>query len=618
MMWHLATLNCLFVLAELIIWITLIAAAATADQVINQPSTASPLKIARHPSTYFDRVKPIFNDFTHYGIHMKMPIGEVVEHAKTAMHFVAAMSFDKWSLEDFQQSSSMSGNDINETAIPADKMWHVSMQRMLRIKSSSLVNKIKSVEDSLDAHAVPAENFIEALTMHHATTAKFTKRSIDFKFDITSAISTFFSGVNSIFHFKAINEVSQAVNNLQVSQTHLQDFTENFARKVSDLIILLRDKEREDTHTLASAFTIFMLLDEAETCLDVVLNAITPLLQGILPTAVVTPANLVELYETVKAAAAEEGHRLAISNPNEILTLQPFTFQRNNSYEMIVSIPIVDPDQQFTTYHLVNLPTLKNKLPTVWDLPNLLYGLRPSLYPQVSEYVTIEMDQVNKICSEFYEMILCNIPTITQPSCISDLYHNMSDHCTTKTLTYVPILQPITQKYLFFFRESTQALIQCQKNFAKVTVQGLIQIEDKANCQIVTSEFSFAFVGSTPMEMFYQFPMKIVDNNIMPATTEPVEDEVDKDIQALFRSIDNFNETKINLKTIPVGPVMNYVTLGVAVFALLLISGLIVIFLLKSKKYLAKESKEEAENAKPVVDCPQSLTPKSAPVSFVI
>ena len=79
-------------------------------------------------------------------------------------------------------------------------------------------------------------------------------------------------------------------------------------------------------------------------------------------------------------------------------------------------------------------------------------------------------------------------------------------------------------------------------------VQGLVQIEDKANCQIITSEFSFSFVGAKPLEVFEKFPPKIVNENLMPTTNETVEDDIDKDIESLFKSIHEFNETKINQK----------------------------------------------------------------------
>ena len=594
----------MFIMAELAMLITLATIAASADKVINGTASTSPLKIVKHPSTYFDRVKPVYNEFSHYGVHMRLPIGDVLNHAREVMYFITTAPMDRGNLSNFKGHSKMDGNNITSTLLPADQVWQAAMEKVLRVKSSSVANKINDLDKTLKVHAVPADNFLEALTMHHATTAKFEKRSIDFKFDITSAISTFFSGVNSIFHFKAISEVSQAVNNLQISQSHLEDFTEKFAKKVADLLILLKHKQAEDAQSIASALTIFMLLDEAESCLDTITAAVTPLLQGILPTCVVTPANLVEIYDTVKANAAKKGFRLAISNPNEILTLQPFTYQKDNSYELLLSIPIVDKDQQFPTYHLVNLPTLRNKVPTVWDIPNLLFGLRPSLYPQSSEYITLEISQVKKSCSEYFEMMLCTIPTITKPSCISDLFHNRSDHCTTKTLTYTPILQPESQKHLFFFEDLTQALIQCQKSFSKVMVQGLVQIEDKANCQIITSDFSFSFVGTEPLEIFEKFPPKIVSENLMPAKSETVEDNMEKDIKSLYKTIHKFNETKIKQTPIPSPPVISFINLGIAVFALMLIGVLIFLFISKARRlprrqHVTEEVPETKSGAKP-------------------
>ena len=90
-----------------------------------------------------------------------------------------------------------------------------------------------------------------------------------------------------------------------------------------------------------------MILDEAESYLDIIQNAITPLLQGIIPTCMVDPANLVHLYDKVKSEAAKKGLKVALADANEILTLCPFTFQRGDNYELLLSVPIIDPKDNF-------------------------------------------------------------------------------------------------------------------------------------------------------------------------------------------------------------------------------------------------------------------------------
>ena len=125
--WHLASLNCMFIMAEIVIWCIMFTKAASSDHVLNKvtPTTdyqSSPPKIAAHASTYFDKVKPIFNDFTHYGIHMKLPIGESVTHAKLALHFVNAIPFDRLNMSDIKDVTSVSDNNLSTTTIPHEKM----------------------------------------------------------------------------------------------------------------------------------------------------------------------------------------------------------------------------------------------------------------------------------------------------------------------------------------------------------------------------------------------------------------------------------------------------------------------------------------------------------------
>ena len=83
------------------------------------------------------------------------------------------------------------------------------------------------------------------------------------------------------------------VSNLQVKQVHLQEFTQDFASNVAHLLSLLDKKEKEDIHTTQTALATYMVLDKAEEFLDIIIEAISPILQGILPTCLVNPKNLV-------------------------------------------------------------------------------------------------------------------------------------------------------------------------------------------------------------------------------------------------------------------------------------------------------------------------------------
>ena len=100
------------------------------------------------------------------------------------------------------------------------------------------------------------------------------------------------------------------------------------------------------------------------------------------------------------------------------------------------------------------------------------------------------------------------------------------------------------------------SLLTVNKQFAKITLQGLIQIQDKSGCQIVTNDFSFTFEGATPTDMFFQRPPKIVEATMPNVTLKHVNDDMDNAIEALSKSIDMFNETMPDLEPLPHLPVL--------------------------------------------------------------
>ena len=589
---HCFAINSTFLAIELLM-LSAIFTAAMSITVAKEATTASesPLKIQQHPSTFFDEVKSAYNEFLYFGIHMVLPIGKALEHAQKAITFASHIPHLPVDVQ-AMMAPTFDNNTLQVAKMNPNLVWKTTMVQFIHVKRKALADKITELTDIVNIHANPAQEFINAVNLHHSTarhstSARFSKRSIDVNLDLTSAVSAFFTGVSSIFHFRAINEVSAAVNNLRVKQVHLESFTTDFAHKVEDLLAMLYAKEKEDVHTLESVLSIFLVLDEAEEFVDVILAAITPLLQGTIPSCMVTPANLIQLFNTVKEEAAKKGLKIALDNPNEILTLNPFTFQRGENYELLLSVPVVDPEKQFSMYKLVNLPTLKHGIPTVWNLPELFFGLRPTLYPQNAEYISIEAENIHQACEEYFNMYLCKVPTVTKPSCISDLFHNKSTHCSTSSPLFTPILQPVTKIHLFFFQEQTDALIQCGKKFARITVYGLIQVQDQPGCQLITNEFSYTFLGTDPQQIFSQEPMKIVDNLIMPNVSENQQDEVDKNIENLSKDINDFKESIVDSSPVAIYSILDYANLGMTILALLLGLGLIVFFVYRCRRILA-------------------------------
>ena len=574
--------------SHILIGITILFGVTTASYIANPEAAISkhPLGVANHPSTYFDSIKPVYNEFTYYGIYIKLPIGDVIKHARTALQFIHNLPYKSSTRELHNATSSGGGNSIKTADVDPNLVWLSSMGHMLRLKVDALSEKIREMEKSIEAHATPADSLYEAMAMHQKSKTRFRK-SIDINLDVTGAIHSFFDGISSMFHYQSMRQLGQSIKNMQITMTRLEDFTVDFATRMASLLKTLEIKRREETNTLSSILTSFMILDEAESAMDVVAQAITPLLQGIIPTYVVTPAALVELFEAVKESAAQNGLELAIQNPNEILKIQPMTFQRGKSYEMVISLPVVDPKLEFQTFHLVNLPTLRKRTPTVWDLPDLIYGLRPTLYPETVEHIAVEVTDIPKACTEYYMAYLCHVPTITRPDCVADLFHNLSTNCLTRTMTYVPTVMRATQDILFFFEESTKALIQCGDDFARLSLEGLVRMEDKANCLVTTDGFTYTFVGNTPSRMFQSKTPKIVDDSLMPDPPEILmENDLERNISMIEDIVQEYNRAREEQRQPPETPVVNYVSLAIGLMSLLALVSATVMFLLKAQGYL--------------------------------
>ena len=50
---------------------------------------------------------------------------------------------------------------------------------------------------------------------------------------------------------------------------------------------------------------------------------------------------------------------------SQISDPQKTTVQRKDNYELLLSVPVVNPKKQFSMYRLINLPAIENGIPTI-------------------------------------------------------------------------------------------------------------------------------------------------------------------------------------------------------------------------------------------------------------
>ena len=141
-------LYAILLVSEALIGTAIIFAAAAAAYVFEgNTTTTHPLRISKHPSTYFDVIKPIYNEYTHFGIYIKMPIGDVINHAKMALQFIGKMPY--YGNDDLAigvNSPTNKSNAIDSSSIDPKVVWGTSMNRLIRIKIKSLRKSIKEME----------------------------------------------------------------------------------------------------------------------------------------------------------------------------------------------------------------------------------------------------------------------------------------------------------------------------------------------------------------------------------------------------------------------------------------------------------------------------------------
>ena len=544
-------------------------AEASSDEGLDFVS--KPLGFETHPSTYYQPTKPLFTEYSFVGVQFTLPAGKVIQHAQEALDYVNNMPYVKYTKMEYLHQAQ---NTDNKTSRTPDQAWASGLNQILQYKIDSLDMKLDEVQTSISAHNVTPNSIMEVLNQHGHD---IVKREINFNFDVTSAINTIFNGINAVFHWHSISQLTQSVNNIQVKVQHLEDFTIAFAQKIQSLLVLVKDQEHSTRYTLAAVLTAFMVIDEAESAMDILLQALTPLLQGVIPTIALDPKNLHTIYEKIASNAVSNGKRLALDSPNEMIKLTPFTFQRNNSWVIILSLPLVQDDNMYPGFNLVNMPVLHQDVPKIWDLPSLILGVKPTLYPQDSDYVVIETAHFKDHCHEFVQMFICNLPVLTTPSCPVDLYYNVSTHCKTKTLALVPIVMTATKELLFFFASESEVLIKCNFSWSTLKVKGLVRFEDRPGCTLTSETFTYTFGGTTPTDIFSQSNSRIIPDHLMPNSSivdgNVLGKSFGKDIQ---ESINEYNTSRTTLPLIPYTPVFGIIGMALGGSALLSVVILVV------------------------------------------
>lgn len=503
----------------------------------NLPATGRNLKIVKHPATYFQRTKDVYTQYDFAGVVLVLPISKVLAHAKEAIAHVDVIQELRASAFEKMAKSFKNGSSLDSMPANTDH-WTVAVSYLLEHKYKNAISKIMALEKNIDSHLIPSSDFLQGVTDIHSA----RKRSVNIEFNMADSINAFWNGVTQIFHWQSLSQVQRAVTNVEMRQEHLTSFTIQLAEKTGIIIHNLALQQQKNLFNIEATLSCFMLLDEAEEAMDVVQAALTPMLQGIIPTVALDSASVVDIFNTVKQNVAAKGLILGIDVPNDILNLKTTTYQRNGNWELLLAIPTMDPSHKFDGYNFINFPTLSKGLPVVWDVPEAIFAANPMLYPEQVTFVQIKLKDIHHECSEYQAAYLCTSSVLHQPTCLSDLFHNTSSNCQLKPVHNIPTLQTTSQELLFFFLKSTEVLLKCPQNTQRLHLEGLYTIEDRPNCMVSTTTFTFTMNGKKPSVIFVRNEAQVVAPNLMPNITEPDFKDETKELDNLIETFRNQTE----------------------------------------------------------------------------
>ena len=177
-----------------------------------------------------------------------------------------------------------------------------------------------------------------------------------------------------------------------------------------------------------------------------------------------------------------------------------------------MSIPTFDPKDTMKSFEFINFPTIHSSsvTPLRWNINPAIYAEHVTLYPNTISHLSIELHQVNQLCQEYNSLLICEKQLIHEPSCLSDLFHNISTRCElVESVNQKSIQLTRSHKLLIFFLEETEILIYCGDAVEKMNLRGLYEIVNVNDCKISSATFSYHVNGREP-HMYIEEPSSII------------------------------------------------------------------------------------------------------------
>lgn len=468
------------------------------------------LGVQAFPSTYFQPAgKQLYVQHDSIGIELSLHIPDIIRMAEEALYhhkkyYVLLELGEKWHYRN------QSIEDIYSILLSV-RPWKKPLHYALDAMANQVQQRINSLNNDLSLKSTEHDFFHQNLQDHlfqdsQASDSKWFqprgKRDININIDPAQIISNFFSGVAHIFHMHSINDVRNGLKNLDKQVRSLSDFTKKFATETASLISRLEKQIIRESQATIAALADTAIMSLALSVLSECSMALTPLMQGIIPSMALTPAEANVLYLHLQQLAQERGVLLVINKPDQLLKLPVTTYKKDEDFKILLCVSTIVPEHGMPSFNFVNLPFRRNNGDTIlWDQPQGLLAVAPSIYPRV-EYVFVPKQNINSACTNYPVAFLCQAPVNSFKRCVIDLYFNRTAACSTHTTTMVfPQVIPSPEHLLVYFPERTEMLITCIGEVfeQRLEVAGLVSIEDRPNCLLTSSMMTYHTNGHKPL-----------------------------------------------------------------------------------------------------------------------
>ena len=481
------------------------------------------IKIQQHPPTYFEQTdSKLYLEHDAIGIELQLHVPEVVSMGQKTLE-----AHYSYFLTLFNQTVPTRGPSSMEDHL--QKLLHLYLHQI------DLHPTILSPAHSATHHAaMTLERKILELSkdmkfphpdpmhQHRQDTRPWdlsrVKRELNVNLDANAVVQTFINGIFSIFHMHSISEVRKGLRNQAKRLDKLSQFTVAYARKTTALLSQLAAQVDNLESQFQAVTTDLALIMVSSNMAGELLTGLTELYQGIIPTAAMTPSEATSIFKALLEQARKADQHLVLEHPAQLFKLEVTTYVRaagpisglfnpldntapeRYDYFCLLTVPTIRPRSGFTTYFFSNNPfRLPSGEHVIWNQDQGLFAVKPTIYPQEAEYTFIPHHAIQRSCRKYPSAWLCSAPVVHKRSCISDLFHNSSAHCTTTKPLQDEAHLVHSEHTLFYFPNNTQIMVTCpQVAPVQQWVQGLIQIQDKPGCHLTSSVLSYTFNGARP------------------------------------------------------------------------------------------------------------------------